>query len=101
VPPSFSIADVGFAIPHVINLDFLFSITLDPQAEAAQVEIGSKGAHHWIEFELQVLKPSAVNPGSTWDQPAPPYLATRDVVLVADPGRAPHHVVALEVEFES
>jgi len=46
VPPSFSIADVGFAIPHVINLDFLFSITLDPQAEAAQVEIGSKGAHH-------------------------------------------------------
>jgi hypothetical protein len=31
---------------------------------------------------VQALKPVAVKSGSTWDQPAPPYLVDKDVLRV-------------------
>ena len=36
----------------------------------AQVQIESKVQKRFIMFELQTLKPSTFNPGSTWGQPS-------------------------------
>jgi len=54
----------------------------------AQVEIGgSKVCKRFITNYLQSLEPSAFKPGSTWVQPAPPYLVR--AILTPAPAAAP------------
>jgi len=62
----------------------------------------------FIVFQLQALKPSAVNAGSTWVQPAPPYqvIVPFDDVRQQRTGQASElerrrHCVVAQVEIES